>query len=101
MLGDCRHTRGDAVNTNVVLGPLSTQRLAKLDNTSLGGVVAGLLLGVVDNGSRHGGNQDNGSRLAGSHHGLADGLRDQEGSGQIDVDQASEHDMVIGLSGDV
>lgn len=51
--GKCRSekealTWGDAVNTDVVLSPFSGQGLSELDNTSLGSVVARLLLWVVD-----------------------------------------------------
>jgi hypothetical protein len=103
MLGqrDNKRTRRDAVHADVVLGPLSAKRLAELDNTSLGCVVARLLLRVVDDGAGHGRDQDDGSRLACSHHSLTNGLRHQEGSGQVDVDQAAEHDMIVCLSRDV
>jgi hypothetical protein len=96
-----KRTWGDTVDSDVILSPLSAKRLAELDDASLGRVVAGLLLGVVDNGARHGGDQDDGTRLASCHHGLADGLRHQEGSGEVDVDQAAEHGVVVGLSRDV
>ena len=99
--GSVHVTGGDAVDTDVVLGPLSGERLAELDNTSLGGVVAGLLLGVVDDGARHGGDQDDGSRLASGHHGTANRLGHQEGTSQVDVDQSAEHGGVVLFGGDV
>lgn len=72
-----------------------------MHHTRLGGVVARLLLGVVDDGSRHGGYEDDGSRLLGSNHGLGDGLGHQEGTSQVDVDEATEHGVVVLLSLDV
>jgi len=94
-------TWGDAVYTDAVFSPLRAERLAKHDNTGLGSVVARLLLWVVDNGSGHRCNQDDGSGLASSNHGLADCLRNEEGAGQVDVDKTTEHDWVVRLSGDV
>lgn len=99
--GSVHVSGGDAVDTDVVLGPLSSEGLAKLDDTSLGGVVAGLLLGVVDNAARHGSDQDDGARLASLHHGAANRLGHEEGASQVDVDEATEHGGVVGLGLDV
>lgn len=96
--GGVHVTGRDAVDTDLVLGPLSSDGLGKLDDTSLGGVVAALLLGVVDDGAGHGGNQDQAARLASSHHGAANSLGHEEGTSKVDVDQAAEHGGVIGLS---
>jgi hypothetical protein len=93
--------RADRVHTNVVFGPFSGQGFAELNNTGFGGVVAGLLLGIVDNATGHGSNEDDGAGLASRDHGLGDGLRHQERASQIDVDETTEHAMVIVLSLDV
>ena len=43
------HVAGrDAVDTDAVTGPLGSEGLGELDNAGLGGVVAGLLLRVVN-----------------------------------------------------
>jgi hypothetical protein len=94
-------TRGDAVDTDIKLGPLSSKRLAELDDTSLGCIVARLLLRVVDNRSGHGGNQDDGARLASSNCSTANSLGHHEGASQVDIDQAAPHLEIISLSGDV
>lgn len=99
--GSVHVTGGDAVDTDLVLGPLSSDGLGELDDTGLGGVVAALLLGVVDDGTRHGGNQDQAARLASGHHSAADGLGHQERTSQVDVDETTEHGGVISLSLDV
>lgn len=92
---------GDAVDTDLVLGPLGGDGLGELDDTGLGGVVAALLLGVVDNGAGHGGDHDQAAGLASGHHGAANGLGHQEGTSEVDVDQTTEHGRVVGLSLDV
>ena len=94
-------TGRNAVNTDAILGPLSSQGLAELDNTSLGCVVAGLLLWVVDNGAGHRGNQDDGSGLVLGHQGTTNGLGHHEGTGQVDIDQAAPHLEIVGLGWDV
>lgn len=99
--GSVHVTGGDAVDTDVVLGPLGGDGLGELDDTSLGGVVAALLLGVVDNGARHGSNEDDATGLAGGHHGAADGLGHEEGTSKVDVDETTEHGGVVGLGLDV
>lgn len=95
--GGVHVTGRDAVDSDVILGPLSSERLSKLDDTGLGGVVAGLLLGVVDNGARHGGNEDDATGLSSSHHGTANSLGHEEGAVQVDVDETAEHGGVVGL----
>lgn len=99
--GGVHVTWRDAVDTDVVLGPLSSERLAELDNTGLGGVVTGLLLWVVDDGSRHGSNEDDGSLLAGGNHGLGNSLGHKEGTSQVDIDETTEHGVVVLLGLDV
>jgi hypothetical protein len=99
--GSVHVTGGDAVDTDVVLGPLGGEGLAELNHTSLGGVVTALLLGVVDNGTRHGGNQNDGAGLASGHHGATDGLGHEEGTVKVDVDETAEHGGVVCLSLDV
>lgn len=99
--GGVHVTGGDAVDTDVVLGPLSGDGLGVLDDTGLGGVVAGLFLGVVDDAAGHGGNEDEAARLAGGHHGTTNGLGHEEGSRKVDVNETTEHGRVVGLSLDV
>lgn len=98
----CVHvTWGDAVYTNVVLGPLSSEGLSELDDSGLGCIVAGLLLWVVDDGSGHRGNEDDGTWLASLNHGLANSLCDHERSVEVDVDQSAEHGVVVSLGWNV
>lgn len=99
--GSVHVARGDGVDTDLVLGPLSGNGLAELDDTSLGGVVAALLLGVVDNGAGHGGDEDQAAGLASGHHGAADGLGHEESASEVDVDETAEHGGVVGLGLDV
>ena len=94
-------TGRDAVDTDAILGPLSSQGLAELDNTSLGCVVARLLLWVVDDRAGHRSNQDDGSRLVLGHQGTTNSLGHHEGTGQVDIDQAAPHLEIVGLGWDV
>jgi hypothetical protein len=94
-------TRGNAIDTDIKFCPLSSERLAELDDTGLGCIVARLLLRVVDNGSRHGGNQNDGARLASSNCSTTNSLGHHERASQVDVDQAAPHLEIIGLGGDV
>ena len=96
------HVTGrDAVDTDVVAGPLGGERLSELDNAGLGGVVARLLLRIVDDGSGHRSDVDDRAASLGLDHGLADGLGHDESAGDVDVDQATEHVVVVHLSLDV
>lgn len=99
--GSVHVTGRNAVDTDAVLGPLSTNGLGELNDTGLGGVVAGLLLGVVDDGTGHGGDQDQATGLASGHHGATDSLGHEEGTSQIDVNETTEHGGVVGLGLDV
>ena len=96
-----RLTRGDTVNTDIKFSPLSSERLAELDDTGLGCIVARLLLRIIDNGSGHGGNQDDGAWLAGSNCSTTNSLRHHEGASQVDIDQTAPHLEIISLGGDV
>lgn len=96
------HVAGrDGVDTDVVLGPFGGNGLAELDDTGLGGVVAALLLRVVDNGARHGGDEDQAAWLASGHHGAANGLGHEECTSKVDVNQATEHGRVVCFGLDV
>src|SRR5688572_25793473 len=99
--GGVHVTRRDTVNTDAVLGPLSGNGLGKLDDTSLRGVVAALLLRVVDNGARHRGNEDERAGLASSHHSATNRLGHEESASEVDVDEAAEHGRVVSLGLDV
>jgi len=94
-------TGGDGVDTDAVASPLSGERTSKLNDSSLRGVVAGLLLGVVDDGSRHGSDEDHGHGVLDLDHLLGDGLGDQEGSGNVDVDETTEHLGGVGVGRNV
>lgn len=83
--------RGDAVDADVVLGPLGGERLAELDHAGLGRVVARLLLRVVDDAAAHRRHEDDAAGLLRRHHGAADGLAHEERAREVDVDEASEH----------
>lgn len=95
------HTRRDTVHTDVVLCPLSAKRLSKLDNSSLRCVVTGLFLRVVDDGSGHGGNQYNRAGFTSSNHCPSNSLGHQEGSSEVDINESTEHHMVVSFGRDV
>lgn len=99
--GSVHVARRDGVDTDLVLGPLGGDGLAELDDAGLGGVVAALLLGVVDNGAGHGGDEDQAARLASGHHGAADGLGHEECTSEVDVNKTTEHGRVVCLGLDV
>lgn len=92
---------GDRVDADVVAGPLRSERLGQLYNAGLGGVVARLLLRVVDHGAGHRGDVDYGTASLGLDHGLADGLGNDEGASDVDINEATELVMVVGLGLDV
>jgi len=96
------HVAGaDRVDTNLVAGPLGGEGLGKLDNTGLRGVVAGLLLRVVHDSAGHGGDVDDRPASLSLDHLLADSLRNEEGSGDVDVDETTELVVVVGFSLDI
>ena len=82
-------------------GPLGGEGLGELNNTGLGGVVTRLLLRVVDDSAGHRGDVDDGTASLGLDHGLTDGLGNDEGAGDVDVDETTEHVVVIDLGLDV
>lgn len=92
---------GDGVDADVVASPLGSEGLGQLNDAGLGGIVAGLLLRVVDDGTGHGGDVDDGAALLGLDHLLADGLGDEEGAGDVDVNEAAELLVVVDLGLDV
>jgi hypothetical protein len=99
--GGVHVARGDGVDADAIASPLGGKRLGELDDGSFRGVVAGLLLGVVDNRARHGSNVDNRTAIVFLDHLLSDSLCDEERAGDVDVEQASELLSVIGLGLDV
>lgn len=92
---------GDGVDADAVSCPLRSQRLGQLNDTGLGGIVAALLLWVVDDASGHGSNEDDGTTIARLDHLTANGLGDEEVAVDVDVDESSEHLGVVGLGLDV
>jgi hypothetical protein len=78
--------------------PLRGEGLGELYHASLRRVVARLLLRVVDDSTRHGSNVDD--RAAGLRldHLLPNSLGDEEGSGDVDVNQTTELVVVVCLS---
>lgn len=96
------HVAGaDGVHANLVTGPLGGEGLGELDDTGLGRVVTGLLLRVVDHGAGHGSDVDDRTTSLSLDHLLADGLRDEEGSGNVDVNETTELVVVVRLGLDV
>lgn len=81
---------GDGVDADVVFGPFSSKRLGQLDDASFGGVIARLLLRIVDDRAGHGCNENDGSRSLLLDHLTANGLRDEEGAVNVDIDESSE-----------
>lgn len=99
--GGVHVARRDAVDADVVLGPLGRQRPAQLDHARLGRVVARLLLRVVDNTTAHGRDQHDGCALASRDGSPPDGLRHEERAREVDIHQAPEHGGVVRLGGEV
>ena len=96
------HVAGrDGVDANVVASPLGSEGLGELNDSGLGGVVAGLLLRVVDNGARHRGDVDHGATSLELDHLLTNSLGDEESAGDVDVEKAAKLLRVVGLSLDV
>lgn len=93
--------RADGVDANAVAGPLGGEGLGELHDAGFGGVVARLLLWVVDDRTGHGGDVDDGAASLQFDHLLAHGLGDEEGAGDVDVDEAAELLVVVGLGLDV
>ena len=61
-----------------------------MDDASFGGVIARLLLRIIDNRAGHGCNENDGSRSLLPDHLTANGLRDEEGAVNVDIDESSE-----------
>lgn len=94
-------TRGDGVNTDAVLGPFRSKRLSEVNNTSLGRIVAALLLRPIDDSSAHRSDEDDGSSRALADHVAAGSLGADERTIEINIDQTTEHVGVVGLRGDI
>jgi hypothetical protein len=95
--GGVHVARRDGVDADVVASPLSSEGLGELNDSGLGGVVAGLLLRVVDDGARHGSDVDHGAASVELDHLLADSLSDEESAGDVDIEKATELLRVVGL----
>ncbi|KAH3670410.1 hypothetical protein OGAPHI_000925 [Ogataea philodendri] len=82
-------TWGESVNSDVVLGPLSSQGFHHVDDTSLGHVVGDLWLWVVDDFSGHGADHDHGTALnVVLDERLGKGLGHKQGAQQVDLDES-------------
>ena len=81
--------------------PFGGEGLGELNHGGLAGVVARLLLWVVDNCAGHGGDVDDAAAVAKSHHLLCHSLCDDECPGDVDVQQTAELVVVVGLGFDV
>ena len=64
-------------------------------------LVSALLLRVQDAEAGNGGEEDDGAFGLGGHHVAGAGLGDEEGAGEVDVEQGAEHGGVVGFGFDV
>lgn len=94
-------TRRDGVDTDAVAGPLGGERAGELNDSGLGGVVARLLLRVVDDRSGHRGDEYHRNWVLDLNHLLGDSLSDQESSSDVDVDETTEHLGGVGVGRNV
>lgn len=92
---------GALTDANVVRSPFGGERLSELNNTSLRGIVAALLLRPIYNVPRHGCNEDDRSASLLFNHDPASGLCAKEGSGKVDIDKPSEFLDIVCLGWDV
>jgi hypothetical protein len=99
--GGVHVARADGVHADLVTGPLGGEGLGELDDTSLGRVVTRLLLWVVDDGSGHRGDIDDRAASLRLDHLLTDSLGDEEGAGDVDVDETAELVVVVRLGLDI
>lgn len=96
------HVSGrDGVDADIVASPFSSKGLGELDDSSLGGVVTALLLRVVDDGTRHRSDVDHGATALELDHLLTDSLGDEEGTGDVDVEETAELLRGVGLGLDI
>lgn len=93
--------RRDAVDPDFVLGPFCGERFTQLDDGSFGGVVAGLLLWVVDDGAGHAGDEDDGTAGSLCDHLATTGLGNQKCTSDVDRDEVVPLAVVIFLRLDV
>lgn len=83
------------------MSPFRGERLAELDDGGFGGVVAALLLRVVDDRAGHAGDEDDGAAGSLRDHLAATGLGDVEGAGEVDGEEVVPFVVVVLLCLDV
>lgn len=93
--------RRDTVDPDIMLSPFRRERFPQLDDCRFGCVVTALLLGIIDDGARHGCDEDDRAAVAGCNHGAAACLGHEEGAGDVDVDEAAKLFGVVILGLDV
>ena len=81
--------------------PFRGHGVGKLHDGSLGGVVGALLLWVQDASPGDGGDEEDTAAAVARNHVSAASLGDDEGAGEIDIEQAAEHGWVVVLGFDV
>lgn len=93
------HVAGrDTIDADAVTGPLGGKGFAQLDDGGFRGVVAALLLRVVDDGAGHAGDEDDGAAGALSDHLTTAGLGDQERTRDVDRHEVVPLVVIIFLS---
>ena len=93
--------RANRIASYPVRRPLRRQALAKLDHSRLGSVVSALFLRVQDAYAGDGAEEDYRAGGFGGDHGAGAGLRDEEGAGEIDIDEGAEEGGRVALGGEI
>lgn len=81
--------------------PLGGEGFGQLGHGRFGGVVGALLLRVQDAGAGDGGEEDDGAAGLRTDHVASAGLGDEEGAGEVDVEEVTEQGGVVGFGFDV
>lgn len=89
------------VDPDAMLRPFRRQGLAEMDDGGFGGIVGALFLRVQDAGAGDGADEDYGAAAAAGDHVAGAGLGDEEGAGEVCVDESAENLWVVVLGFDV
>lgn len=93
--------RTDRVDADAMLCPLGRHGIRQLDNGGFGGVVGTLLLGMQHPIAGDGRDEDDGPAALCFDHVATAGLRDEERTREVDVDEAAEHVWIVVFGFDV
>ena len=96
------HVAGrDGVDADARVSPLTSERMSEVHDASLGRIVGGLLLRVIDDCGGHGGDVDDGASISIGPHSVSDSLIDVERPDEVDVLDPLEQTRVADVGRDV